>query len=76
MAPIYWFLYIRHVGPYTLLLHCACHRAIFRGEVGYLNHIFSWVIGVFFGHAPDTYLCITSACTTRKATCLAISVQP
>ena len=55
MAPIYWFLYIRHVGPYTLLLHCACHRAIFRGEVGYLNHIFSWVIGVFFGHAPDTY---------------------
>ena len=55
MAPIYWFLYIRHLGPYTLMLHCACHRVIFRREAGFLNHYIPWVVGPFFGHAPDTY---------------------
>ncbi len=55
LAPIYWFLYIRHIGPFTLMLHCACHRTIFRREVGFLNNVFAWVIGPFFGHTPDSY---------------------
>jgi fatty acid desaturase len=55
LAPVYWFLYIRSVGPYTLMLHCVCHRTLFRRRYGYLNRIIPWVIGPFFGHAPETY---------------------
>ena len=60
MAPIYWFLYIRHIGPFTLMLHCACHRQVFRREVGFLNSIFAWVVGPFFGHTPDSYFVLKS----------------
>ena len=55
LAPVYWFLYIRFVGPYTLMLHCVCHRALFRRGYGFLNKVVPWVIGPFFGHAPETY---------------------
>jgi fatty acid desaturase len=55
LAPVYWFLYIRYVGPYTLMLHCVCHRVLFKREAGFMNHVIPWVIGPFFGHAPETY---------------------
>jgi fatty acid desaturase len=55
MAPIYWFLYIRFIGPYTLMLHCVCHRKIFRRDLDWMHHLVSWVLGPFLGHTPDSY---------------------
>jgi hypothetical protein len=57
MAPIYAGLYFKFIAPYTLLLHCVSHRPLFRRKPGGLdlNVYIPWVIGPFFGHAPETY---------------------
>src|SRR6185437_8572023 len=42
-------------GPYTLMLHCTSHRALFKNEYKGLNNIIIWVLGPFFGQSPGTY---------------------
>jgi hypothetical protein len=47
--------YIRQLGPYTLMLHNVSHRPYFRSETSWLEWPFVKVLGMFFGHAPNTY---------------------
>ncbi len=42
-------------GPFGLMLHCTCHRLLFRKEVNILNQYIPWVLAPFFGHSPETY---------------------
>jgi fatty acid desaturase len=44
-----------YLGPYTLMLHNASHRPLYKPEYRWLNHYMTWVIGPFFGHTPGTY---------------------
>jgi fatty acid desaturase len=43
------------LGPYILMLHCACHRRLFKREYEWMNKIIPWVLGPFFGETPETY---------------------
>ncbi|GAA4375958.1 fatty acid desaturase [Hymenobacter koreensis] len=55
-AAAYLFLNnIRFKGPFGLMLHCSCHRPIFKKQYGFLNHYLPWVIGPLFGQTPETY---------------------
>lgn len=47
--------YIRQLGPYTLMLHNVCHRPYFKREHAWLDWPFITILGMFFGHAPNTY---------------------
>jgi len=47
--------YIRQLGPYTLMLHNVCHRPYFRRECAWMDWPFITLLGMFFGHAPNTY---------------------
>lgn len=47
--------YVRQLGPYTLMLHNVCHRPYFRREYALLSWPFITLLGMFFGHAPNTY---------------------
>jgi hypothetical protein len=47
--------YIRQLGPYTLMLHNVSHRPYFKKEYGWLDWPFITILGMFFGHAPNTY---------------------
>ena len=47
--------YVRQLGPYTLMLHNVCHRPYFRREYAWLDWPFITLLGMFFGHAPNTY---------------------
>jgi len=47
--------YIRQLGPYTLMLHNVSHRPFFKQEYGWLDWPFITILGMFFGHAPNTY---------------------
>ncbi|KAA9338406.1 fatty acid desaturase [Hymenobacter busanensis] len=56
VAGLYLFLNnITFKGPFGLMLHCACHRPIFKKQYRWLNHYLPWVIGPLFGQTPETY---------------------
>ncbi|WP_400193708.1 fatty acid desaturase family protein [Hymenobacter sp. B81] len=56
LAVAYLFLNnITFKGPFGLMLHCSCHRPIFKKQYGWLNHYLPWVIGPLFGQTPETY---------------------
>ena len=42
-------------GRFGLMLHCICHRKLFKKEVGFLQHWVIWIVCPFFGHTPETY---------------------
>lgn len=43
------------MGPFILMLHNTCHRALFRRRYRWLNHYIPWCLGPMFGETPDTY---------------------
>src|SRR4051812_28726918 len=56
LAVIYLYLNnLRFKGPFGLMLHCTCHRALFKKKYDYLNLYIPWVLAPFFGHSPETY---------------------
>jgi len=42
-------------GPFGLMLHCTCHRILFKKKYGFLNKYIPWVIGPLFGQTPESY---------------------
>jgi hypothetical protein len=42
-------------GRFGLMLHCICHRKLFKKEVSFLQHWVIWIVCPFFGHTPETY---------------------
>ena len=46
---------LRFKGPFGLMLHCTCHRMLFKKKYGWLNHYIPWVLGPLFGQTPESY---------------------
>jgi len=59
----WWLLYIPYFyvsqmyfkGRFGLMLHCICHRKLFKKGYHWLFHYIIWFICPFFGHTPETY---------------------
>ena len=43
------------LAPYTLMLHNTSHRPLYKKEYQIWNKYVPWVIGPFFGQAPELY---------------------
>jgi fatty acid desaturase len=37
------------------MLHCICHRKLFKKDASFLQHWVIWIVCPFFGHTPETY---------------------
>ncbi|OUJ75412.1 fatty acid desaturase family protein [Hymenobacter crusticola] len=42
-------------GPFGLMLHCTCHRILFKKKYALLNKYIPWIIGPLFGQTPESY---------------------
>lgn len=42
-------------GRFGLMLHCICHRKLFKKQYAYLHTYVTWVVCPFFGHTPESY---------------------
>jgi hypothetical protein len=42
-------------GPFGLMLHCTCHRKLFKKQYEWANNYLPWIVGPFFGQTPETY---------------------
>jgi hypothetical protein len=55
-ASVYLFLNtITFKGPFSLMLHCAIHRTLFKKEYNFMNYYLPWILAPLFGHSPETY---------------------
>src|SRR6266498_3783372 len=56
VAVIYFYfsqLYFK--GSFGLMLHCVCHRKLFKTQGKFLNRYLFWFVCPFFGHLGDSY---------------------
>ena len=42
-------------GRFGLMLHCICHRKMFKKKHQWIHTYITWVVCPFFGHTPETY---------------------
>lgn len=42
-------------GRFGLMLHCICHRKLFKKQYAFLHTYVIWVVCPFFGHTPESY---------------------
>src|SRR6188768_2938062 len=42
-------------GRFGLMLHCICHRKLFKKGYTWIYHWIIWIVCPFFGHTPETY---------------------
>lgn len=42
-------------GRFGLMLHCICHRKLFKKPYQWLHSYITWVVCPFFGHTPESY---------------------
>lgn len=42
-------------GRFGLMLHCICHRKLFKKPYRWLHTYITWFICPFFGHTPESY---------------------
>ncbi len=42
-------------GRFGLMLHCICHRKLFKKGYTWLFDYIIWIVCPFFGHTPETY---------------------
>ncbi len=42
-------------GRFGLMLHCICHRKLFKKKQNWLFNYIIWFVCPFFGHTPETY---------------------
>jgi fatty acid desaturase len=52
---VYYLINGFFLGPFILMLHNTCHRALFKREYSYLNLYIPWILSPFFGLTPETY---------------------
>jgi len=59
----WWALYVPYFyvsqmyfkGRFGLMLHCICHRKLFKKAYTWLFHYVIWIVCPFFGHTPESY---------------------
>ncbi len=42
-------------GRFGLMLHCICHRKLFKKPYQWMHTYITWMVCPFFGHAPEGY---------------------
>jgi len=42
-------------GRFGLMLHCICHRRLFKKQYGFFNAHIIWILCPLFGHTPESY---------------------
>jgi len=42
-------------GRFGLMLHCICHRKLFKKKYAFLHTYVTWIVCPFFGHTPESY---------------------
>lgn len=42
-------------GRFGLMLHCICHRKLFKKKYAWFNTHVIWIVCPFFGHTPESY---------------------
>jgi fatty acid desaturase len=43
------------LGPFILMLHNTSHRKLFKEKYNFLNYYIPYILGPFYGEAPETY---------------------
>ncbi len=59
----WWLVYVPYFyvsqmyfkGRFGLMLHCICHRKLFKKAYNWLFDYIIWIVCPFFGHTPETY---------------------
>lgn len=54
--PYFYWSQFRLKGPFGLMLHCICHRKVFKGQYQWVFHYIVRFISPFFGHLGESYL--------------------
>lgn len=55
-AAAYWaFAFAFFLDRFILMLHCTCHRPLFRRQYKFWNSYIPWVLGPLFGETPEAY---------------------
>ena len=53
--PYFYISQMYFKGRFGLMLHCICHRKLFKKKYNWLFDYVIWVVCPFFGHTPETY---------------------
>jgi fatty acid desaturase len=53
--PYFYISQMYFKGRFGLMLHCICHRKLFKKQHTWIFHYIIWFICPFFGHTPETY---------------------
>lgn len=53
--PYFYISQMYFKGRFGLMLHCICHRKLFKKAYTWLFHYVIWFVCPFFGHTPETY---------------------
>jgi fatty acid desaturase len=52
----YWaFLFVFFLDRFILMLHCTCHRPLFKRKHKLWNNYIPWVLGPLVGESPEAY---------------------
>lgn len=55
-AAAYWiFLFVAFLDRFILMLHCTCHRPLFKKRYKIGNQYIPWVLGPLVGETPEAY---------------------
>ncbi len=55
-APVYWvYMFAFFLDRFILMLHCTCHRPLFKRQFKFLNNYIPWVLGPLVGETPESY---------------------
>ncbi len=54
-VPYFYISQMYFKGRFGLMLHCICHRKLFKKAYNWLFDYTIWFVCPFFGHTPETY---------------------
>ena len=54
-VPYFYISQMYFKGRFGLMLHCICHRKLFKKAYNWLFDYIIWFVCPFFGHTPETY---------------------
>jgi fatty acid desaturase len=54
-VPYFYISQMYFKGRFGLMLHCICHRKLFKKAYNWLFDYVIWFVCPFFGHTPETY---------------------
>ena len=53
--PYFYFSQFYFKGRFGLMLHCICHRKLFKRTMQWLHGYITWLVCPLFGHTPESY---------------------